>query len=98
MLQSSKTALVGLALVMASASHADVASTYAKTCATCHDSGALNAPKRGDKATWDRLKSQKGMEGLIKSTKQGMPQMPARGLCQSCSNEDFHALIEYMAK
>ena len=91
------SALVGL-MCFATTSHANVADTYKKTCGTCHDTGALNAPKKGDKATWDKLKAQKGMDTLIKSTRQGMPQMPAKGLCQTCSDEDFRSLIEYMAK
>ena len=77
---------------------ANVASTYSRTCGTCHDSGALGAPKRGDTAAWNRLRAQKGMDGLIRSTRQGMPQMPAMGLCQSCSNDDFKNLIDYMSK
>ncbi|MDO5652346.1 MAG: c-type cytochrome [Moraxella sp.] len=84
--------------LMVGIASADVASTYAKTCATCHDSGALNAPKRGDSAKWAALKSQKGVDGLVKSTREGMPQMPAMGLCQSCSNQDFKDLIDYMSK
>ncbi|OOR92950.1 cytochrome c5 family protein [Moraxella caviae] len=76
---------------------AAVADTYQKTCATCHDSGALNAPKKGDTAIWERLKSQKGMDALVQSTKKGMPQMPAMGLCGSCSDQDFKDLINYMA-
>lgn len=76
----------------------DVATTYQKACSACHDSGAFNAPKKGDTATWERLKSQKGMEALVKSTRQGMPQMPAMGLCQTCSDKDFRELIDYMAK
>lgn len=91
-------AIASLALVATGVSHADVATTYQKTCATCHDSGALNAPKKGDKATWDKLKAQKGMDTLVKNTKKGMPQMPAKGLCQSCSDDEFRALIDYMAK
>lgn len=77
MLKLFKVVLIGTAF-MASISHADVATTYKQTCATCHDSGALNAPKKGDKSTWDKLKSQKGMDGLIKSTKKGMPKGCAR--------------------
>lgn len=77
---------------------ADIATTYQKTCGACHDSGALGAPKKGDKATWSKLKSQKGMDALVKATRQGMPQMPAMGLCQTCSDDDLRALIEYMAK
>ncbi len=97
MLKFLKVGFVGVFL-MASTSHADVATTYKQTCATCHDSGALNAPKKGDKATWSKLKTQKGMDALVKNTKKGMPQMPAKGLCQTCSDDDFRALIEYMEK
>lgn len=97
-----KTTLVLLSLALLSPAlnpaYADTASTYAKTCGVCHDAGSLNAPKKGDSATWQKLIAQKSMAGLIKSTKQGMPQMPAMGLCQTCSDSDFQALIEYMAK
>ncbi|MDO4441964.1 MAG: c-type cytochrome [Moraxella sp.] len=86
------------AFAIGSVSYADTADTYQKSCAACHDSGALNAPKKGDKATWDKLKAQKGMDTLIKNTRQGMPRMPAMGLCQTCSNDDFAQLIEYMQK
>ncbi|MDO4700319.1 MAG: c-type cytochrome [Moraxella sp.] len=76
----------------------DIVATYQKTCGACHDSGALGAPKKGDKATWDRLKAQKGMDALVRATRQGMPQMPAMGLCQSCSDKDFRELIDHMSK
>ncbi len=76
----------------------DTVATYEKTCAACHDSGALNAPKKGDKATWNKLKSQKGIDNLVKNTRQGLPQMPAMGLCRTCSDDDFRALIDYMSQ
>lgn len=76
---------------------ADTATLYKKSCGTCHDSGALNAPKKGDKATWQKLKAKKGMDALVKATRQGLPQMPAKGLCQTCTDKEFRELIEYMA-
>lgn len=85
-------------ILLANSAFADTASTYQKTCAACHDSGALNAPKKGDKNRWQALISKKGMNGLILSTKQGMPQMPAKGLCTTCSDDEFRQLIEFMAK
>ncbi len=95
-----KTHLILMAslLCLTQASHADTAATYSKSCATCHDTGEFNAPKKGDSATWQKLKAQKGMDGLVKSTKSGMPQMPAKGLCQNCSDEEFRQLIDYMSK
>lgn len=77
---------------------ADIPSIYQEACAACHDTGALNAPKTGDKARWDALKRQKGMPALVNAVKTGMPQMPAGGLCSSCSDKDYLALIEYMSK
>ncbi|WP_049237372.1 c-type cytochrome [Moraxella canis] len=90
--------LMVLGLAVVSTAQADVSQTYTKSCAACHDSGTFNAPKKGDVATWNRLNQQKGKEALIKSTRQGMPQMPAMGLCQSCTDKDFAELIEYMSK
>ncbi len=94
-------ALMASALIMGvgvSGYAKDIPATYAKTCAVCHDAGSLNAPKKGDKAAWSKLKSQKGMAALVKATREGMPQMPAKGLCNDCSNADFQTLIEYMAQ
>lgn len=77
---------------------ADTATIYQNSCAACHDSGALNAPKKGDKALWQKLKQQKGMPALIQSVKGGMTQMPAGGLCEKCSDKDYQNLIEFMSK
>lgn len=84
--------------VMTSAGAADIATTYDNSCAACHDSGALNAIRKGDSAKWQQLIKQKRMPTLIKSVKNGMPQMPAGGLCNNCSDDDYRKLIEYMSK
>lgn len=85
-------------MMSSSAMAIDVPATYQEACAACHDSGALNAPKTGDKAKWEALKKQKGMPALVNSVKTGMRQMPAGGLCSSCSDQDYRALIDYMSK
>ena len=84
--------------IMTSANAADIAATYDNSCAACHDSGALNAIKKGDSAKWQQLIKQKSMPTLINSVKGGMTQMPAGGLCNSCSDDDYRKLIEYMSK
>lgn len=84
--------------IMTSANAADIAATYDNSCAACHDSGALNAIKKGDSAKWQQLIKQKSMPTLINSVKNGMTQMPAGGLCNSCSDDDYRKLIEYMSK
>lgn len=74
---------------------ADVAKIYANSCATCHDTGALNAPKKGDKAAWDKV-MKKGMPNLVHAVKNGTTPMPAGGLCRECKDKDYENLIDYM--
>ncbi len=97
---SGGTAALILSLSMMNSSNAavNIATTYNNSCAACHDSGALNAIKKGDSAQWQRLIQKKGMPALINSVKSGMIQMPAGGLCDSCSDDDYRKLIEYMSK
>ena len=38
--------LMVLGLVVASNAYADIEKIYAQSCATCHDSGTFNAPKK----------------------------------------------------
>lgn len=85
-------------VIMTSANAADIAASYDNSCAACHDSGALNAIKKGDSTKWQQLIKQKSMPTLINSVKSGMTQMPAGGLCNSCSDDDYRKLIEYMSK
>ncbi len=94
---SSVGALVMSVALIGSVSAADIPATYDNSCATCHDSGALNALKKGD-SRWQQLKQKKGMPALVNSVKGGMAQMPAGGLCNNCSDEDYRQLIEYMSK
>ncbi|WP_435979831.1 c-type cytochrome [Psychrobacter sp. DM4] len=77
---------------------ADIEAIYDDSCAACHNSGALKAIKKGDSAKWQKLIQQKGMPTLIDSVKNGMTQMPAGGLCETCSDEDYRQLIKHMAK
>lgn len=71
---------------------------YNRTCAVCHASGAAGAPRTGDTATWDKRLQEKGMDVLVANAKNGIKAMPPKGMCFDCSDEDFKALIEYMAK
>lgn len=84
--------------IMSPAIAADIPAIYNDSCAACHDSGALNAPKKGDKAAWDALKQKKGMPALVNAVKSGMIQMPAGGLCEQCKDDDYRQLIDYMSK
>lgn len=97
-LGGSIAAVILSSLLMSGAAMADIATTYDNSCGACHESGALGALKKGDTAGWERLKKQKGMPALVSSVKNGMIQMPAGGLCNDCSDEDYRKLINYMSK
>lgn len=70
---------------------------YNKSCAVCHATGAANAPKTGDAAAWEPRMA-KGMDVLVAAVNNGLNAMPPKGMCFDCSDEDYKALIEYMAK
>jgi cytochrome c5 len=70
---------------------------YEQHCAACHEVGAANAPRRGDAHQWGkRLK--KGEAHLVQSIKSGLVAMPPRGGCTTCTDDDYRALIHYMAQ
>ena len=69
---------------------------YNKSCSVCHASGAANAPKTGDVEAW-APRMAKGMPALVASVSTGLNAMPPKGMCFDCSDEEYAALIEYMA-
>jgi cytochrome c5 len=79
------------------ASDQAIVDKYNKSCAACHASGAAGAPKTGDAAAW-AARLEKGMDVLVASVANGMNAMPPKGMCYDCSDEEYKALIEHMAK
>ncbi len=68
---------------------------YTAQCAACHTSGALGAPKLGDKAAWaPRIGN--GFAALWKSALAGKNSMPAQGGGQSSDLEIARSVV-YMA-
>lgn len=68
---------------------------YKASCAACHGTGALGAPKLGDSAAWgDRLGN--GVDTIVKNAISGINSMPPRGTCASCSDDDIEATVQYM--
>lgn len=70
--------------------------TYKKTCASCHEAGVVGAPKTGDVDAW-KPRLAKGMDTMVTHAREGFNTMPPAGLCFSCSDEDYAALITYMS-
>jgi len=71
-------------------------SKYDKSCKICHANGTANAPKTGDAAAW-KPRLDKGMEAMLSSVNNGLNAMPPKGMCFDCNDDDYMALIEYMA-
>jgi cytochrome c5 len=70
-------------------------STYQSMGSTCHDSGALGAPKITDKAAWQPRIAQ-GSKVLYSSALNGIGAMPAKGGHPQLSDEQVKAAVDYM--
>lgn len=91
-------ALVALMAIAPSAFALDAGAKakYDKSCAFCHASGAAGAPKVADAAAW-KPRLAKGQDALLKSVKNGLNAMPAKGMCNDCTDAEFKALIQYLS-
>jgi cytochrome c5 len=69
--------------------------TFNGTCTGCHSTGALGAPKLGDKAAWAPRIAQ-GIEVLYTSALKGKNSMPAKGGNPSLSDADVKATVDYI--
>lgn len=65
-------------------------------CSACHATGALNAPKIGNKGDWGPRISQ-GYETLIKHALSGIRAMPARGGASDLSDDEVARAVAFMA-
>jgi cytochrome c5 len=64
-------------------------------CSACHATGALNAPKIGDKAAWASHLGA-GLEHLAQNAIKGVRQMPARGGNPDLTDLEITRAIVYM--
>jgi len=69
---------------------------YTEVCASCHGTGALNAPKLGDKGDWGKRNAQ-GFDTLVKNASNGIRAMPARGGNPELSDIEMSRTVAYMA-
>jgi cytochrome c5 len=74
-----------------------IAKLYGQTCRACHDPRArTGAPATGDRQAWAPRVAQ-GMDVLLERTINGYKGMPPLGACADCGEDEFVALIRYMA-
>ncbi len=93
-----KALVLTAALVAATTANAfDAEAKYKVACAACHASGVANAPKAFDPAAW-KPRLETGMSTLVASVKNGKGAMPPKGLCNDCTDAQYEAIIDYMAK
>lgn len=65
-------------------------------CTACHTSGALGAPKFGNKGDWAGRIGQ-GFDALVKNAANGIRAMPARGGAADLSDAELARAVAYMA-
>lgn len=70
---------------------------YAGSCATCHASGLMSAPKIGAAADW-APRTAKGLETLYAHAISGFNSMPPKGMCAACSDDEIKAAVDHMVE
>ena len=77
------------------------AAIYEAHCARCHQGGFggffTGAPKVGKKKAWQALIPQ-GLDALTARTINGTEKMAARGECETCTDAEIRAAVEYMVE
>ncbi|MWV11904.1 cytochrome c5 family protein [Pseudomonas sp. R-28-1W-6] len=75
---------------------AALAQLYGASCRQCHANPAAGAPLTGDAVAWTPRLA-KGLDTLLEHSINGFQGMPPMGLCMQCTEQEFRALIEFMA-
>jgi cytochrome c5 len=71
------------------------AEIYQTVCMACHAAGVAGAPIPGSELMAQRL-SEKGIDGLIASSINGLNVMPPKGGRTDLSDDDMRAAVEFM--
>ena len=69
---------------------------YQHTCAACHDTGVLKAPRLGDRKAWRPLIAE-GQRMLERTSIRGIRKMPPRGGNPNLSDLEVKRAVAYMA-
>ena len=70
--------------------------TYEGYCSGCHAMGSGGAPKMGDAAAWDALTKKTSLTQIYANAIHGINGMPAKGTCNSCSEDEIKVTVDYM--
>ncbi len=66
-----------------------------QVCAKCHETGAMGAPRIGDKAAWEKRES-RGLSSLTANALKGIRNMPPHGGQTNLSDLEIRRAITYM--
>ncbi len=73
------------------------AAVYKLVCASCHSAGLELVPQLSRPGDWpDRVA--KGKAVLYQHTIEGFGDMPPRGLCENCTDEELRGAVDYMLR
>ena len=75
---------------------ARLAEMYGRSCRGCHITPDAKAPLAGDKTAWD-LRFEQGLDVLVAHARDGFKNMPPRGQCLDCTDDDLKHLTLFMA-
>lgn len=76
---------------------AALAEKYSRSCIICHTNPDAKAHLVHDKDDWEKLIKEKGMPTLLLNIDKGFKNMPPKGQCADCTQEDYKNLINFMA-
>jgi cytochrome c5 len=68
---------------------------YNTSCAACHGTGLMEAPKIGNVDDW-AARIANGKDTMLSNAINGIKAMPPKGTCMGCSDEELAAAIEHM--
>ena len=69
--------------------------TYEDSCSGCHATGSGGSPKYGDAGKWAPI-IKAGIDKAYFNALHGIGNMPAKGSCLSCSDEEIKQAVNYM--
>jgi len=67
-------------------------------CDVCHVEGEASAPPIGDSDNWWQRLQERQVSVLYRNAIHGFNNMPPRGACVTCDNEDVEAAVDYIIK
>jgi cytochrome c5 len=68
---------------------------YLNVCIACHQRGEMAAPVIGNTSSWE-YRAQEGLVTLYRHTINGYNQMPIKGACVTCEDDDIIAAVDYI--